>query len=431
MLHVCKLQEIVTHKTQRQNNQPAVHFSFLLYIEVGPSPAAATQCARLETEAIGADVALLGDLLVVGLALGLVLLLLLVGGTALGKDLLLLGRAGLHGTGLGGTGGGGVGVELLEGLDVVEGVLLAEEAAVGALGGVDHGLDLVGVDDTGEVGVDHGGRGDALAVLTVDGVEGLEGGLGPDAEAAHVSTGGELEEVEAVDVAELDAGEVAEGLLDTVVVGVDDQRTTTEGVAAVAHLALAGTDLLGIGGLLDIGEGTNRGEDVLGGRGLLGGLNGVVEDKGDLGDLVDAVSTGHDEGGDSGGGEGRGDGVTLLGGVDLLMPLAPGLGGVEHTSTAAHVAEGTLSGAGGTATADTGDTGDGTAGTPGGGRDLLAGADGDGVGLTVVLVHVGVDELNNVGTEGSRHDGGEGGLTGLVTGGAENRDEGSGGHGFW
>ena len=245
-----------------------------------------------------------------------------------------------------------------------------------------------------------------------------------------MSTGGELEEVEAVDVAELDAGEVAEGLLDTVVVGVDDQRTTTEGVAAVAHLALAGTDLLGVGGLLDVGEGTDRGEDVLGGRGLLGGLNGVVEDEGDLGDLVDAVSTGHDEGGDSGGGEGRGDGVTLLGGVDLLMPLAPGLGGVEHTSTTAHVAEGTLSGAGGTAAADTGDTGNGTAGTPGGGRDLLAGTDGDGVGLTVVLVHVGVDELNNVGTEGSRHDGGEGGLTGLVTGGAENRNEGSGSHNF-
>ena len=250
--------------TRQRNQQPSV---FLLFnISRGR-----TTCARLEAETIGADVALLGDRLVVGLALGLVLLPLLGGGAALGNDLLLLAGAGLHGASLGGAGGGGVGVELLEGLDVVERVLLAEPAAVGTLGGVDHGLDLVGVDDTGEVGVDHGGRGDALAVLSVDGVEGLEGALGPDAEAAHVSSGGELEEVEAVDVAELDAGEVAEGLLDAVVVGVDDQRTATEGVAAVAHLALAGADPLGIGGLLDVGEGADGGEDVLGGRGLLGG----------------------------------------------------------------------------------------------------------------------------------------------------------------
>ena len=404
----------------RSINRP---FSLLIY-------RGRTTHARLEAETIGADVALLGDRLVVGLALGLVLLPLLAGGAALGNGLLLLAGAGLHGASLGGAGGGGVGVELLEGLGVVEGVLLAEPAAVGALGGVDHGLDLVGVDDTGEVGVDHGGRGDALAVLSVDGVEGLEGALGPDAEAAHVSSGGELEEVEAVDVAELDAGEVAEGLLDAVVVGVDDQRAATEGVATVAHLALAGADPLGIGGLLDVGEGADGGEDVLGGRGLLGGLHGIVEDKGDLGDLVDAVSAGHDEGGDGGGGEGRGDGVALLGGVDLLMPLAPGLGGVEHAAAAAHVAEGALSGAGGTATADAGDTGDGTAGTPGMGRDLLAGPDGDGVGLTVVLVHVGVDELNDVGTEGSRHDGGEGGLTGLVAGGTEYTHERAGHLGY-
>mmetsp|Transcript_7047 Transcript_7047/g.15377 ORF Transcript_7047/g.15377 Transcript_7047/m.15377 type:complete len:172 (+) Transcript_7047:412-927(+) len=140
------------------------------------------------------------------------------------------------------------------------------------------------------------------------------------------------------------------------------------------------------------------------------------------------MAAGHDEGGNGGGGKSGGDGVTLLGGVDLLVPLAPGLGGVEHTSTAAHVSEGTLSGAGRTTAADAGDTGDGTAGTPGAGGHLLTGADGDGVGLTVVLVHVGMNELNDVGTEGSRHDGGEGGLTRLVAGEGKDRNEGTGSH---
>ena len=214
---------------------------------------------HLEAKAILADIALLGDLLVEGLALGLVLLLGLVGGTALLEDLLLLGGASLHGASLGSTGGGGVGVELLKGLGVLDGVLLAKPAAVGALGGVDDGLDLVGVDDTGKVGVDHGSSGDALAVLTVDGIEGLEGALGPDAETSHVSTGSELEKVETIDAAKLDTGKVAEGLFDAIVVGVNDKRTTTEGVATVAHLTLTGTDLLGVGSLLDVVEGTDGG----------------------------------------------------------------------------------------------------------------------------------------------------------------------------
>ena len=50
-----------------------------------------------------------------------------------------------------------------------------------------------------------------LAVGAEDGVERREGRLGPDDEAARVAAGGELEEVEAVDVGELDARDVAEG----------------------------------------------------------------------------------------------------------------------------------------------------------------------------------------------------------------------------
>ena len=43
--------------------------------------------------------------------------------------------------------------------------------------------------------------------------------------------------------------------------------------------------------------------------------------------------------------------------VDLDVPLAPDLGRGEHATGAAHVTEGSLTGAVGTTTGDTGDTG--------------------------------------------------------------------------
>ena len=48
----------------------------------------------------------------------------------------------------------------------------------------------------------------------------------------------------------------------------------------------------------------------------------------------------------------------LLAKVDLLVPLAPDLGGSEHATGTAHVTEGGLTGTVSTTTRDTGDTGD-------------------------------------------------------------------------
>jgi hypothetical protein len=55
--------------------------------------------------------------------------------------------------------------------------------------------------------------------------------------------------------------------------------------------------------------------------------------------------------------------------------------------------------------------------------------DGDGVCLTLVLVHVGVDKLNNIGTKRRRHDGGESDLSGFIARERENANEGTGSHG--
>jgi hypothetical protein len=59
---------------------------------------------------------------------------------------------------------------------------------------------------------------------------------------------------------------------------------------------------------------------------------------------------------------------------------------------------------------------------------LLTSADGDGVGLTVVLGHVGVDELDNVGTDGGVEDSGEWRGAGLFSGEGEDGENGAGSH---
>jgi hypothetical protein len=56
--------------------------------------------------------------------------------------------------------------------------------------------------------------------------------------------------------------------------------------------------------------------------------------------------------------------VSLLGDVDLSVPLSPGAEGGEHTSLSAHVTEGGLSRSVGTATTDTGNTSDSTSSSP-------------------------------------------------------------------
>jgi len=114
------------------------------------------------------------------------------------------------------------------------------------------------------------------------------------------------------------------------------------------------------------------------------------------------VAAAHEEGGKAGGSKGRNDGEALLVEVDLAVPAAVGLGGGEHTTTTAHVTEG-----GGSAASNTGNTGDGATSVPRLSRVVHARETVDSVGLTGVLGHVGVDELNNVRADGGGEDGGE------------------------
>jgi hypothetical protein len=266
-----------------------------------------------------------------------------------------------------------VGVEGDLGGGVAQGVALLGDHQGGAgLLGLEHGLHLVGVDDAGQVGVGHERSGQveaglelgALLVCAEDGVKLLEGALGPDDEAAQVATGGEVEQGQVVHQGELHAGQVAESSVHALGDIVDDERTASLGVSSVTGLASADTDLLGVSGLLDIVESANLLQNGLSILGQSHAVQGVGKHQRELRDVVDAVTTGHHEGGQGRGSKSRGNSVSALVHTDLLVPVAPDLGGTEHATTTAHVSESSLAGTGSTATGNARNTSNSAAGTP-------------------------------------------------------------------
>lgn len=336
----------------------------------------------LDRAAHQADLRLVDDLKeLLGSALGLALLALLLADLVLDE-------------------GGVVRVEAQHDLLVAQRVLLLDAGALrqgSALGGAENALDFGAVDQTAQVGLrdDVGRQQEVLLQLrglgggAVDVVQGLESGRGPDDEAAKVTTGSQLEEVQGIDGAGLDTGQVASARDELLAVNlgvVDDERATALAVAATTELALTSTELLGLLSLLDVGASTNSLEDGQSG-GSLGSStvleNSRVDNKGDFGDVRDLVATGQQQRGDGGSSQGRGSSESpvvkvvsmgifgqrlisqirehsLLALVDLDVPLAPGLGGREHATGTAHVTEGSLTGTVSTTTGDTGNTGNST-----------------------------------------------------------------------
>jgi hypothetical protein len=159
--------------------------------------------------------------------------------------------------------------------------------------------------------------------------------LRPDDESAEVTAGSELEEAEPVDGHDLHAGDVAERLLDTVVVAVDDEGSLALDIAPVPHLTLTSADLLGVLDVVDILEGLVGLEESKCLLGLGDGLDLIADNEGNLQNLADPVATSHEESRHRRGSESRADSHTPLVVVGLGSPLPPGLVGVEHASTTA------------------------------------------------------------------------------------------------
>lgn len=241
----------------------------------------------------------------------------------LGREGLGLARLGLLLTELLLLESSGVGVEAEHDLLVLEGVLLLHGATLRpglALGATQDALDFGAVDETGKVGLgdDVGGQeevllqGGGLGGGAVDLVEGLESGGRPDDETAEVTTGGQLQQVQGVDGAGLNTGDVAEALDELLAVDlgvVDDQGSAALPVAATTELTLTGAELLGALDLLQVGAGTDGLQETEGNGGLGGGgtvESGGVDDEGDLRDGHDLVTTGQEQRGNSGSSQSRG-----------------------------------------------------------------------------------------------------------------------------
>mmetsp|Transcript_49813 Transcript_49813/g.120722 ORF Transcript_49813/g.120722 Transcript_49813/m.120722 type:complete len:258 (-) Transcript_49813:472-1245(-) len=248
----------------------------------------------LDGESIDADISLLGRNGHEFLSLLLEGLLGSTCGTLLRDEFVLVG--GTVGLGLLGhpTFVGSNDVELFEGRNTLQWVGLGRvQLRLRLCRGQDR-LGFVTVDETGKVGICHGSSGDTLSIFTVDLVQGLECSLGPDTEPSHMSTGGQLEQVQTVDTAKLDTWQVTEGLFDTVIGLIDNEWSTAHGMTAVTHLTLTGTDLLGITSLLDIIKGTNRRKKVLGGRCFGGRFDSIINNQWNLRDFIDDMSACHD-----------------------------------------------------------------------------------------------------------------------------------------
>jgi len=310
----------------------------------------------------------------------------------------------------------GIGVELHHDTEVVQRVLLAGQGDGSRLLGAEGRLDFVRVDDAANLGIGEDGAGKSVLDLvvsgalvgTIDGVKLLEGIRGPDDEATNVASRGKAEEVESVDVGKLDAGNVAESSGQGGGFVVDEDGAEALDITSSSHLALSGADLLGVDDTLNVGVSVDVLQESNSLGGLVDGVDGlVVNNERDLGDLVDAVTTGHDEGGDGRGSNGRDQSISALVDVDLSVPSSPDLSGGKHTSTTAHVTEGSLAGSVGTTSRNTRNTSNGTTSSPGLSRGLGTSVLADSVGLTLVLAHASENIMNNVRTNGGCEHGGE------------------------
>jgi len=145
----------------------------------------------------------------------------------------------------------GVRVESLHEGPVFEGVLVGGLSSKrGGADSAEFALDLVRIDDSGEISASHHASVELIATLfntllsvgSKDLVEVGEGILGEDDESAEVTTGGKLKQVQSVDAASIDSREVSGGSLEEgVLVSVNKEGTLSQHEARVSHLVLTST----------------------------------------------------------------------------------------------------------------------------------------------------------------------------------------------
>ena len=254
------------------------------------------------------------------------------------------------------------------------------------------GLNLIGVNDSGDISAVHHWSIQSVSLLLLgdvgwgseDRVEGLESVLGEDDESSEVTSWSELEDIESIHVASVNTWQVSGGLLHTEgVVSVDEEWTLSHDVSRVSVFSSSLSDLLGLSDLGDIVTSSEVLEGLEDGLGVW--KSKVVNDKWELWDSIDVMTSSHDEWGASGGSEGGGNGMSSLSDVGLCVPFSPDLKWSEHSSLSAHVTESGLTSSGSTRSRDSWDSCNGSSSSPGLGGVLSTSLVENGVTLSSVL----------------------------------------------
>lgn len=178
-------------------------------------------------------------------------------------------------------------------------------------------------------------------------------------------------------------------------------------MSSASHFAFSGSNGSGIDNFFNVIESSDSFQKSDGFFGFFDGFDVVVNNKWELRDICDSVSSGHDQRSDSGCGDGGRDGVSFVFDVYSSVPMSPGVEGSEHSSFTTHVSEGGLSGSVGTRTRNSWNTSDGSTSTPGFGGVFHTGFWVNSVGLSSIFGDIHMDELDDIVSDWSGEDGWE------------------------
>jgi len=270
---------------------------------------------------------------------------------------------------------GAVWVKFSHGSSVSEWIGLGSSGSSGLwFGGSDNALDGVGVDDSGQIS-----GGDDFVLQSVSVFEGGgtfarsevsfqsgESGLGPDAQSTQMTTWGKLSDVQSVDIAHIDTGDVSGGSSQGFTTFINDEQwSSSHFVSSISQFTFTASQLSvrhNSSNIFPKSKGFQQGDGVFGFSDL---TNGIVQDQWQLVQTQNSVTSGHNQWWAGGGSDSGGKSVSSLGEVNFSVPSSPGLEWVGHSTFSTHVTESGLTRSVSTRTGNSWNTSNSSTGTPG------------------------------------------------------------------
>uniref|UniRef100_A0A1L8DD91 Uncharacterized protein n=1 Tax=Nyssomyia neivai TaxID=330878 RepID=A0A1L8DD91_9DIPT len=219
-----------------------------------------------------------------------------------------------------------------------------------------------------------------------------------------MTTRSEFKQIQLGDIHCLNTWDIPEGLLNAIILCVDNQWSTTMNTTTIAHLSTTSPEALTLVDLLDVSpdlHATQKDDCLLGLSAL---LKLVRHNEWELRHTIDNVPLRLHQSWHTRSRNCRNNSIPTLIHIDLTMPAAPGLRGGEHTSTATHIPKCTLPGTVGTTTTDTWNTCNSTTSTPGLSGCLVAGLLTHGIRLTTIPAHQLGNLVHNIRSNGCPED---------------------------